>query len=680
MVGITERTIGTPGSRKFVVQWNNALPQGSTSPVTFQVVLSEGTNQILFQYQTVSAGASKASNGGLASIGIHNTGGKTNGQQIAWSYAAAVLTDNSAIAFNNATTVAIGVNTSPSGRQVIVDGTTYVAPQTFNWIPGSTHTIDSASPQTAPGTQYLWTAWSVASSSGSPTTLSSALQSITVPSAATTYTAQFQTQYWVTFAESGIPSGTAGAVLTFGGTPYTASQLMTGVSNWYPAGTSLSYTYAATFSTGTVGQAYTLSSVSTASPAMVSGPLTISGNYDGWAFAWATSNTFSAQYSDPSNLRAVLQKNGQPLPGAIISFSVVPASGTPASGTATADTTGVATDGTVLKFAPTGGTIQYTASAECAPPNCAIDLKLTSPFTVTREDARATYSGAQYVATSTASSTTANVTLAYTIRDISAAKTDSATDNYPGDIRNAHVTFVNRDVVDTTSPYGYQILADGVTIALVNSNDTTTATAVKNVTINAGNCAQSPCAWIWHIGAIVTGYYTRNSSYDDTELMIAQPGTNFITGGGSLLLSSSAGLKPGDAETSNDFAFDVKYNKSVTNPQGAISTIVRSGGRVYQIKGNSMTSLSVQAASSTHPATATFTGKASIQDITDQASPISVDGNATLQVVMTDNGPTIPDTIAITIWNKTGALWFASNWDGTKAVQQTVASGGLAVQ
>src|SRR3954468_9696775 len=36
------QTVGAAGSRRFVMQWNNAYPQGSPNPVTFQVVLSEG--------------------------------------------------------------------------------------------------------------------------------------------------------------------------------------------------------------------------------------------------------------------------------------------------------------------------------------------------------------------------------------------------------------------------------------------------------------------------------------------------------------------------------------------------------------------------------------------------------------------------------------------------------------
>jgi hypothetical protein len=96
------QTLGTVvGSRKFVVQWNNAYPQGSSSPVTFQVILSEGSNNILFQYQTVALGtANPASNGKLATIGMLNAGGLSNGDLIQWSYDAGVVNNGSALLFS----------------------------------------------------------------------------------------------------------------------------------------------------------------------------------------------------------------------------------------------------------------------------------------------------------------------------------------------------------------------------------------------------------------------------------------------------------------------------------------------------------------------------------------------------------------------------------------------------
>ena len=105
------QTVGAVGSRRFVIQWSNAFPQGSPNPVTFQVVLSEGSNRILFQYQSVGLGpANPASNGGQATVGIRNAGAPVNGQQIEWSFRAPVLGDSSALQFSPAAKIAGDVN------------------------------------------------------------------------------------------------------------------------------------------------------------------------------------------------------------------------------------------------------------------------------------------------------------------------------------------------------------------------------------------------------------------------------------------------------------------------------------------------------------------------------------------------------------------------------------------
>jgi hypothetical protein len=98
------------------------------------------------------------------------------------------------------------------------------------------------------------------------------------------------------------------------------------------------------------------------------------------------------------------------------------------------------------------------------------------------------------------------------------------------------------------------------------------------------------------IGIVVSNYYTRNHSGGDTVINVAQPITaNFITGGGFLVnTNASNGQYPGTVGKRTNFGFNVKYNKSGTNLQGNMNIIDRSGGSVYQIKGNSMTSLGVQ--------------------------------------------------------------------------------------
>lgn len=94
------QTMGTAPNRAFVAQWNNAFPVNAAKGVTFQVILSEATGQILFQYQDLNAGVgSPASFGALATAGIRNSGGQSNGSELQWSNDAAVLTNLEAIQF-----------------------------------------------------------------------------------------------------------------------------------------------------------------------------------------------------------------------------------------------------------------------------------------------------------------------------------------------------------------------------------------------------------------------------------------------------------------------------------------------------------------------------------------------------------------------------------------------------
>ncbi len=282
---------------------------------------------------------------------------------------------------------------------------------------------------------------------------------------------------------------------------------------------------------------------------------------------------------------------------------------------------------------------------------------------VTPEDARPVYTGALFASTASASSGLATVTLSATIQDITAVSGDPAYDSWAGDIHNATVAFINRD--------NNTVIAADVPVGLVSLSDLTTGTATYNWRVDIGSADSQSIT----VGIVVNGWYTRDVSVDDTVVTVSRPlASDFITGGGYLLLCRSAGLCAGDSGTKANFGFNVKYNKSGKNLQGHLNAIVRSAGRVYQAKGNVMSSLSIAGNQ------ATFNGKASILDITDPRNPISIDGNATLQVVMTDEGDLgTTDTIAITIWNKKGGLWFASNWSGSKTTQQTLAAGNLIV-
>ncbi|MBS1856985.1 MAG: hypothetical protein JST11_16570, partial [Acidobacteria bacterium] len=95
----------------------------------------------------------------------------------------------------------ITVATNPPGLAVTVDGTSFTAPQTFNWDPGSTHTIGTTSPQ-GTGTLRTFDSWS---DGGSQT------HTITTPNQDTTYTARFNVQYLLSAVVSPDSAGTIAA-------------------------------------------------------------------------------------------------------------------------------------------------------------------------------------------------------------------------------------------------------------------------------------------------------------------------------------------------------------------------------------------------------------------------------------------------------------------------------------
>jgi hypothetical protein len=327
------------------------------------------------------------------------------------------------------------------------------------------------------------------------------------------------------------------------------------------------------------------------------------------------------------------------------------------------------------------GAYTVTAADPLANPNFAIAPLDPASLTILPEDARAAYTGALLASTSggddNSSSATiasssssrnnsgkATVTLSATIRDITATS-DAAGDVSFGDIRNATVTFVDRD-------HGNAVIAT-VPVDLVTSGQTMTATATYDWAVNIGSASSKQL----RVGIIVDGYYTRNSPDDNAVVTVSKPASSTVAGNGCLTLSSSSGILAGGAGTQNDFSFNLKYKNNGTL-QGSFSTVVRSGGRVYQVDGANVTSLAVQVLNA--GGTATLNGKASIRDITNPSAATTVDNNATLQVTMADFGLSgTPDAIAITVWNKKGGLWFASNWDGARTVQQALACGDVSV-
>ena len=372
----------------------------------------------------------------------------------------------------------------------------------------------------------------------------------------------------------------------------------------------------------------------------------------------------SEQYSDVTDLKATLLDGSTGIAGKTIKFTI----GTQST-TATTNSEGVAT--ATLKITQANGS--YTVKSSFEGDSLYGAAYDSDPFTIKQENAGATYTGDLFAQTSSTSSSTATVVLGATIKDITALIGDPAYDASAGEIPFAKVTFVINGTDSSECA--------NLPVGLVSLADTKVGTATCNWKANIG----SKDSEAFTVGIKVGGRYTRYESGDSTVVTVSKPiGTNFITGGGYLINQKSAGQKAGGLGLKTNFGFNVKYNKAGTNLQGNINAIVRNGGQVFQVKGNAMTSLYVKAQSTKpsaiKPNTATFTGKANIQDITNPLDVKAIDGNATLQVTMTDTGePGSYDKIGITVSNKAGGLWFSSTWDGTKTIEQLLGGGNLSV-
>jgi hypothetical protein len=113
--GLYYRTVGSIGSRQFIVQWNKVIPVNGpgVDPVTFEARLFEGSNQILFSYLDVVVSDDPSyGNGVFATVGIRDTDGQTNNRNLLWSYNQAVIANGENILFTRQNHAPIAVNDS----------------------------------------------------------------------------------------------------------------------------------------------------------------------------------------------------------------------------------------------------------------------------------------------------------------------------------------------------------------------------------------------------------------------------------------------------------------------------------------------------------------------------------------------------------------------------------------
>jgi photosystem II stability/assembly factor-like uncharacterized protein len=123
-------------------------------------------------------------------FGFNGWSGTGSGSYTGWGNPALVTMNGpvtETAVFGSSITVVVQCN--PAGPEFTVDGTTYSSTQQFTWAPGSSHTLDAATPQnTGTDTRYVFTRWS--DSGGASHTIA--------PMSNTTYSATFKTQYTLT--------------------------------------------------------------------------------------------------------------------------------------------------------------------------------------------------------------------------------------------------------------------------------------------------------------------------------------------------------------------------------------------------------------------------------------------------------------------------------------------------
>ncbi|MDQ6608195.1 MAG: T9SS type A sorting domain-containing protein, partial [Bacteroidota bacterium] len=100
---------------------------------------------------------------------------------------------------------------------------------------------------------------------------------------------------------------------------------------------------------------------------------------------------------------------------------------------------------------------------------------------------------------------------------------------------------------------------------------------------------------VWTIGASNQGNYT-GADCNETEALItiSAPSLDFTTGGGYIFNNKSKGsigIAAGETPSKNNYGFNCKWTNNLKNLQGNFNTIIRQGGKQYQVKTNKPTYL-----------------------------------------------------------------------------------------
>jgi hypothetical protein len=296
---------------------------------------------------------------------------------------------------------------------------------------------------------------------------------------------------------------------------------------------------------------------------------------------------------------------------------------------------------------------------------------------IEKEDALVAYNGLEYFSTPSPSNCTGTITLMAYVEDVNDTPAGCR-----GDIRNADITFSHGGIPGTT------LGAANLPVGLVDPNNQQEGIAVNVFTHTLQGNSCNSGGETFEVFVKAGGYYAGETDEDEMTLVtLALPGNDFVSGGGHLVVSSSAGTYAGTAGSKMNFGFNMKWNPSGKNLQGKMNIIFRrlvnGEWRTYQIKSNSINSMSVNNSDPDYRK-AIISTKATLHDITNQNSPVSLGGNLNLAVQAwehkTQNNGSL-DKIAVTLTgNGNQGLLFSSHWVSGATVEQIINGGKIMVR
>lgn len=354
------------------------------------------------------------------------------------------------------------------------------------------------------------------------------------------------------------------------------------------------------------------------------------------------------QYSDPTNLKAILidDISGAGIAGKTLAFSIGSQ-----SITAKTDENGIAEANLILNQSPQ---LAYSVNVTFNGDDTYLGCSDFDFFDITHENSLINYIGTELAATISATNLSATIDLRAVLMDIA--------DDFRGDITNASVQFVNLD--------DNSIILDWTPVIDLIDPFTGVVSTQWLVKLPDNQSSQ-----MFTVGTNVNNYYWAS---DVAIITLYMPEGEFITGGGNIKPTSSAGLYLSDTETKTNFGFNIKFNKKGKNLQGKLNFIWRSGGKTYQAKSNATLTLGVNTLNQ-EELVAEFTSKCNVLDITDPLNPIELGGNKIMHVSMTDCGePGNTDHIAFTLWDD-NILWYSSDWTGLQTEEIFLNGGNLVV-